>query len=327
MRLTTRQRLYFRIALHVLGWQGTALALLLVLAWLLGVVMSDRTRLTQMLLWIPTPALLIAVVLGLLCSLAPSRRPWRTRRRVWLWGLVLLAGGAWFGLFEHRMLRGPVDDPEGLRIVHWTLTPHRLEDDRRRVAGLAIDMLGDVTVLTDSWSIRRILGEELDESMQVIPVGRFTFVTALPIVEKRAMVMASDMDASLLVVDARAIVGREVTIIAVDLPSSPTRSRMEIARKMQRLLAESEAPMPDVAVGDFNITRGSAALAQIWPAMHHAFDDGGHGYGATYHRAFPLYHIDHLLVSRAWRAVRYDLRDPGEGRHMAQGAWIIPTDE
>ena len=75
---------------------------------------------------------------------------------------------------------------------------------------------------------------------------------------------------------------------------------------------------PDLVVGDFNMTRGSVSLATLFPDLSNAFDKAGRGYGASFHRGLPLYHIDHTLLADTIRAVNYDLVDIGIGRHLVQ---------
>ena len=101
--------------------------------------------------------------------------------------------------------------------------------------------------------------------------------------------------------------------------------RFEIAARARALLDPSGAPTPDLVVGDLNMTRGGAALAAFWPGYRHAFDEGGHGYGATFDRAWPIYHIDHVLLGEGVNCARYDIVDPGIARHRAQVAWITPS--
>jgi len=98
-----------------------------------------------------------------------------------------------------------------------------------------------------------------------------------------------------------------------------------VAVRVRRLLDESSAPAPDVVVGDFNMTRDGTALNRIFPDLHHAFNEGGHGYGATFHRRFPLFHIDHVLLTGDLQCSRYDIIDGQVGRHRAQVAWITTT--
>ena len=61
--------------------------------------------------------------------------------------------------------------------------------------------------------------------------------------------------------------------------------------------------------------------------MHHAYDDAGRGYGASFHRAFPLYHIDHVLLAEDMEAVSYELVNPGLGRHEVQVATIVTNSQ
>jgi endonuclease/exonuclease/phosphatase family metal-dependent hydrolase len=91
------------------------------------------------------------------------------------------------------------------------------------------------------------------------------------------------------------------------------------------MLDDLHAPTPDIVLGDFNITRGSASIATAFPGMTEAYDSAGHGYGASYHRRFPLWHIDHMLLGPNVHPLRYDLVNPHISRHDAQVAWIQTT--
>jgi len=159
-------------------------------------------------------------------------------------------------------------------------------------------------------------------------LGPLMMLTELPIISRRPLVATGDgVFVLLLEVDAIAALGRPVVIYAIDMPSDPQLPRAELARRVRGLIAETNPPPPDIVIGDFNITRGSASLEMLFAgsaALRHAFDDAGHGYGATYPRRGPLWHIDHMLLGPALRAVRYDIADKGAGRHRAQVAWITP---
>ncbi|MCP3904619.1 MAG: hypothetical protein GY715_13415, partial [Planctomycetes bacterium] len=115
---------------------------------------------------------------------------------------------------------------------------------------------------------------------------------------------------------------RGLVIYMIDLPSRPRLGRAAIARRVRGFLDEAGGPPPDLVVGDLNMTRGSAALDSMLPGLRHAFDLGGHGYGASFHGRFPLYHIDHVLLAGTVDCTRYDLIELPVGRHRAQVAWI-----
>jgi hypothetical protein len=107
-----------------------------------------------------------------------------------------------------------------------------------------------------------------------------------------------------------------------DLPSEPGIGRMAHLRKVRQMILDSGEAFADVALGDFNVTRGSASLRALFPNMRNAFDDAGHGYAATYYRPTPLFHIDNILLDASVMATDYFTVDPGFGRHRAQLARI-----
>jgi endonuclease/exonuclease/phosphatase family metal-dependent hydrolase len=91
------------------------------------------------------------------------------------------------------------------------------------------------------------------------------------------------------------------------------------------MLESVAAPPPDIVVGDFNMTRGSASVRTLFPGLTHAFDQAGRGYGATFRRGFPLYHLDHTLLADTVQATDYALVDLGIGRHLAQVVELAPV--
>ena len=93
-------------------------------------------------------------------------------------------------------------------------------------------------------------------------------------------------------------------------------------RGVRAMLDETIVDPPDVIVGDFNIVRGSASLAHLFPGYRHAYDEAGRGYGASFLRSLPLYHIDNMLLGPNVRAQSYRLHYPGFGWHWVQVAEI-----
>ena len=99
-----------------------------------------------------------------------------------------------------------------------------------------------------------------------------------------------------------------------------------LVKRARRLLSAVDAPAADLIVGDFNLTRGSAALRHFAPNHRHAFDLAGSGYGVSYHRRWPLYHIDHVLVAPGVSVQAYRLFDPGRRHHYIQQVIIAAED-
>ena len=304
----------------------TGLAALVVLAWVTGHLLSDRAAWSQWLLWLPTPAALGAALGALALALRPARTRALRRRRIAAWAAAAAFLATTFALVEHRLLR-PAPAREGFMVVHWNVSEHLIDvgtpfDERLR------GWDADLTILTDAnWTpwraeMRDWLGEE-HHPRQRRP---FAILTRHPIVALRTLARADDISLVLLEIETPVIPDRPLVMLLVDLPSEPRLPRHAIAARARRYLAEAEAPEPDVVIGDFNMTRGSASARSIFPGMRHAFRDGGHGYVATFPRAVPLYHIDHVLLAGTVRAARYDVIDAGFGRHRAQMVWLKGRD-
>lgn len=84
-------------------------------------------------------------------------------------------------------------------------------------------------------------------------------------------------------------------------------------------------PPPDLVAGDFNTPRASRAILTLAPNLRHALSDAGIGPIATYPRAFPLLHIDHVLLGPNVRALDYDAADLGAAQHLAQIIELAPA--
>jgi hypothetical protein len=304
--------------------QGLAATALV--AWFVGRVVSDRYGWSQFLLWIPTPVAITAAALGLIGSLTAAER-WKRRRGVliaWLTAIVALM--IYFTLLEHRLLHAAPDGNGGLRIVHWSMG-HGKADRMHDHTQALLELDGDITIANEGGELfyYRPPQEWKPPGARLVQSWPFWVLTKMPILVLRPLAAVDGMAVSLLVVDATAKFGRPIVIWMVNLPSDPRLPRMAMVQRLGRLLRNSGAPMPDVVIGDLNITRGSAALQELFPGYHHAYDEAGHGYGASYHRRFPMYHIDHVLLHDGVEATRYDLVDPGMGRHRVQVVALART--
>jgi hypothetical protein len=303
----------------VAGTAGTLVAAAALAAWLLGRVASDRYAWSQWLLWIPTPAMLPVVLLGLAAALRPTRDPRRRTRRLATWGVLGAALALYFLAIEHRFLRFGGRDRTGLSILHSSIYPGRVKGqdpyvDRLIAAG------ADVIVLSNQVGALEAqrLAEALGGSVTIRSLPPFMVISRPPIVQFRPLVVNGEIRITLFRLDAVPKLGRELTLYVVDLPSDPKLPRHEMALAVRRMLDGVEAPPPDIVVGDFNMTHGSASLAALFPGLTHAYAQAGRGYGATFPRALPLYHLDHALLSDPFMAADYELIDLGTGRHLAQ---------
>ena len=297
----------------------TVAASLVCMAWLLGRITSDRYGWSQWLLWIPTPAVMVAAAIGLALACRPSGIAGRRRRRVMAWAAVSAAILVYFAVFEHRLLPRPSAGAGALRLVHGSVQA----GGRRVVSRFGeslIDLDGDVTIVNSVLPDRGVgrLRDQLQGLGTSALAWPFVLVTRLPILEARPLVANAELRVAVFRLDATATLGRILTVYAIDLPSEPRRSRADVARDLRRILDQTDSEPPDVVVGDFNMTRNSAAMTIAFPELEHAYDQAGWGYAASFHRGFPLYHIDHTLVDETLRAVDYELIDIGMGRHLVQ---------
>jgi hypothetical protein len=300
-----------------------------ILAWLLGRVLTDRFAWSQFLWWIPTPAALIVGVLGLLLAFRTAKTRTRRRRRIFVWTACTLVLFMHFALFEHRLLHAApsVSDDAALTIAHWNMTLGHIApagDFAPQLEHLDADVLA---LTSPSNEVRKMLIERAAASEgreHVLNAWPMLLHSRLPIVRVRVLVATDLMYVTLVELDATQRLGRPIVLYLVDLPSNPRRPRTAIASEVRRLMDEASAEPPDLVVGDFNMTRGSATIDTLFPNFTHAYDAAGHGYAATFPRRLPLYHIDHVLVNQdvGLRAARYDIIDEGASRHRAQKAWI-----
>ena len=305
--------------------------MVLFMAWLAGAIWSDGALWSQWLHWIPSLAVMAGLMGGLVASslrmviLRRSRRRRRTSAIVWL---APLAGVfIVFAAVEHRLWRMTPEKPDqAFTIAHWTADPANGDTAWRPALERLADLGADLTIIGDTFISRRsqLLDPLVEANEWTWRIGPFVAATDLPVLRHRYLVATDGIWIVRLELDAKASLGRPLAIDLVDLPSELTRPRAEIAADVRRLLGEADVDPPDLVIGDFNMTRGSASLREAFPGMGHGFSSGGHGYAATFHRDWPLplYHIDHVLMSRDFTCPRYDIIDFGIGRHLVQRAWI-----
>jgi hypothetical protein len=328
-RAKSRWRRIVRWAGVIAGWGVSIIAAASIVAWLVGRVLTDRYGWSQWLWWTPTPAAIGLALLGVAASLRPARTPRRRRRRLVTWTAVFAALAGYFSIIEHRFLaqREPVTDATALRIAHWNLAHPNDRQSPLYVQGLnRID--GDVIVLTSANDVPRSddVRARFGDGWTIRGLGVFQIITRLPIRSVEHVHLGGELDRvfiSVVVLDASQSIGGELVVYLVDLPSELWRPRAMIASEVTMLLQGAESPPPDIVVGDFNMTRGSASIARMFPGTRHAFDEAGTGYGATFPRGRPFLHIDHILLGPRVAALAYDLIDPGAGHHVAQAATIV----
>lgn len=306
-----------RIASYVLS----SVLLLALLTWLTGRVVSDRYLWSQFILWAPTPLALLAAVIGLINATVRAQG-WRIRSEAGLWSGVLIALLTYFVQFEHRLLSRPVNDPEGLMIVHWNWWPAEGDEGKDFFAPIeAIEP--DIVILSRTYQMpwRSEARKRFGDDVYLAGVHPFGVISRVPIVEVQPMVSRDGITLVVFTFDTAGQFARSLAVHAVDLPSDLRGVRREVALTLLDSLDDRDPPPADVMLGDFNMTRG-ASLRMLTEGMDHAFRQSGHGWSGTFYRTWPFYHIDHIFVRKPFRATRYDIIDPGVSRHRLQRVWI-----
>lgn len=317
----------------------------LAIAWLLGRFLTDSYHWSQWLWWIPTLAALAAALLFTITLALPfawGRRDRGRRRRnsVAAAAFGLFAIAAYFFLFEHRFIaptRAASDSDweaagQAISIIHWNVGQIPQPRHRKAHADALLKIRADILVLTAPTGIQwhPSLRDYLRPGEQMIQLGKFLVITRFAVGAPAFISQGGDQQITVLPIDTRAQLGRGLVIWMADFPSDPQIPRMAFARSLRAKIIERGLPAPDVALGDFNLTRGSDSIDEIFRGldMHHAYADAGRGYSASFPRApVALWHIDHIYLGGDLQALTYEVFDPAIGRHKAQRAMIAKRDD
>jgi vancomycin resistance protein VanJ len=262
-------------------------------AWLLGQALRDRTWLTGLCFYIPTPALLVTLlIVGF----------WAVRRHMRRAGIALLLLAAVNVAFV-AMVENNFKSPQRsgslrvpLRVVHWNVFAGRLgwPEACQRLLAMSADAYF-ISEAPDEFSPADFPGYEAlrRETMAVAVRGRLSDLRTL-------------RDSSLGQVHAliwHSAQG-EVRCLIADFPSSLLVHRHPQLVDVVRLI---ELNRSDLVLGDFNAPRRSAALSALPLGYAHAYDSAGSGWSYTWPVPVPCYALDQCLHGPRIHPHRYDL--------------------
>jgi len=320
-----------RSIVWALSWVFALAAMLTAVFWGTGRVLTDTVPSLQQLHWIPTVAALTVTVLaiGFLLIAAPGAalRRWRNALCIvaGLQGVMLLQD--WKPLAQAVAAPAVADAAAPIRIAHVNANwPGAESIERARAyARCTRDAWGesgaDVLFISETGSMLSMeaQGALLTADCSVFFVGRFGVVSRIPVV--RATPLMDDGKIAASWVEFGSWRGNEAfAVLLVDLPSNPSLSRRDVLARMSASLRGRVTAEPDLVVGDLNVARGSGSVASVWPRHREAFAEQGRGWGATYPRHLPLWHIDLMLIGQRVRLLDYSVRDSGAGKHSMQCA-------
>ncbi len=281
-------------------------AVLIGLPWFVGQVASDRWWWSQWLLWIPTFMLCVAGLL-LWGGLQLRHSRWHPA------GLALAVIGLLLFVY---MLWSPGEPPKvpSIRILHWTAGPTL--GSTEPYARFIVDTNADITIVEGA---RRAATDpamrKWSSGVTLAMRGQFLIASKLPIIRLRTVAWARDI--LLITMEVQQPDKRPLSLLIVDLPSNPDRSRGEVINSAHELLSRLDAP-PDLVLGDFNLTQGSWQLRRFLPGYEPAWSTAGTGWGGTWPRTMPIYRLDHVLTTRAMTPRSITTVDPECGGHRAQ---------
>ena len=293
----------------------------LFLVWGIGRIIGDRNSLVQWISWIPTLGVVAFGLVWLACR-AGDRRRHRVRRWGGLACAALVCGAAVRGDFR-PWTDHVAPSLQDIRIVQWN-TDHPSGNDPRSMTALAtisaehavdLFLISNRGSITTQNCVRQWAGPQFFSA----GAGPFACVTTFPIEEAR--VIAASGKGNDMVWVAKFVVrppswnGRALRIAMVDLPSKPTLSRMQVAQELLTAVHRGDLGDVDIVAGDFNALPGSLILSRVFPNFHDSWAQAGSGLRTSWPRLFPLWSIDHVLLTPDMRAISSVTANPGVSKH------------
>jgi len=285
---------------------GVGVALLFSM-WLAAYLAADRTWLTGLLFFIPTPV--CAVLVG-----AWSLVVFRRSRWLGILGLVACALPVFSMFFVENhwgQRAGDAPTAKPLKLVHWNIWYEHL--GRESIHACLRAEHADVYVLSEvpSWTDVGALGRSFGSGYRGLRLGDMAIIARG---EVRSVGETNAGNAKACLVDWQAD-GCSLKLLAVDIPSNPFEWRVPMLRKICAFAADRQA---DIIVGDFNTPRRSVALRSLPEGYVHAYDAVGAGWSYTWPEGLPCLAIDQCILGPRVFPVSYRLRSPWLSDHRMQ---------
>lgn len=339
-----------RRILPAIGRLAVAGALLLAIAWAVGLVLGDSRPWSQPLSWIPTWPVAAALWVAVGVSRASewgSRRMAGTRLRPF--ALLAAAGLTLFTLWTWSPWRlvtgaGPSDTQPGeITASYWNLSWAPPPAD-------TVELLtpADLVIVANprSGPERAAFHEQIKDGAQGLSHSRrlanWTLLSRWPIAEAAYVRLPTGegttlplhslarqtLGIGLVTLDTTAHTGRPMTVWIVDLPSDPRLHRPVVMRAaldaVRAHAAFDRHETPDLVIGDFNTPRGAGSLDLLVPGMTESHAAVGIGPGATWPRPAQLWAIDLAFASRDWLFHNSETIETGSSLHRAIRVRLAP---
>ena len=303
-------------------WRGRALSLVSALGasglllWTIGQVFRDRTWLSGLCFYIPSPVLAFALLAAAAASLVARRR-----RSAFLLLLAAAPPASFVAGLENRWSRpDPVVTGEPLRLVHWNVMFGELAWNP--VKAILRDCEADLYVVSEfprgknPGPTARFLGD-----FRFLQEGSMV-VFARGVLESRGRLSRDDkLECHVFRWTYR---GTTLDVMLGDIASDLLVARDPQLRRLERFIRQRK---PDLVVGDLNAPRRSRRLAALPAGYRHAYDAAGCGWSYTWPVPLPVYAIDQCIAGERIRPLRYELRSTLRSDHRLQILEFVVRDE
>ena len=355
-RVRLRRSLIPRLG-RAVAWAGVLLAL----AWVMGVILNDRTPWSQYLWWIPAPAVAVATWAAFgfsqLADAVSSRLSGTVARPFVLLGALAATFTIVAGWHPLRALgSGPQLRVEDAQIVYWNAAWSVPTGARDRLDALEPDVLivanprpSSTTRELHDWMRSRAIAwrEEAgtERATHLVRLRQIVIISRWPITASGVARLGAGAAGGSVVSRATqngigfAVIERSegpaLRLHVVDLPSDPTWHRRDMLEEVRRTRdawrgqeAEGQLarfPEADVLIGDFNTPRGSESLEILTMGLNESHAAVGTGSPRTFPLPLPCWAIDLAHVGRNWRPITADTRGLGVGFHKAITVRVRPA--
>jgi endonuclease/exonuclease/phosphatase (EEP) superfamily protein YafD len=280
---------------------------LLFAAWLAGQLVRDRSWLTGLFFYVPSP---VVALVALTCATGMAKGGrWRTAVAV----ALLALPPAWVTAAKENRWGARSERGDGRwKLVHWNVFDARLGAER--VARALAREDADLYVLSE-------LAGRLDEDFLAAAFGDGR---AVVVRSGLGVVARGTLDQVETVVERKLLLlyqmrwrweGGELRLFVADSASNLFMARDPNLREIAGWI---ERRRPDLVVGDFNAPRRSRALWPPPPGFAHAYDASGSGWSYTWPSLVPLLAIDQCLIGPRISPGRYRLGTSALSDHRIQ---------
>jgi len=297
-------------------------------AWCVGRLATDSIPALQSLHWIPTIASLATMVVTCACC-AIARR----RRSLAVGGAIVVAQLAVLLIKDwHPWRERPSHDgcgSECIRLAHFNANwpgreslpiAHALAGALRAAFG---SVGADLVVISERGDLLAAAerGGLLPQGVESVAIGRFAVISRLKLLTASPLFDNGEIAGVIVEFKAEAS-DLAVRLLAIDAPSDLRIERREVMGSLGDWIDKTVEGELDIVVGDFNVPRGAGSLRRAIGGMTEAFDAVGSGWGGSFPRTFPLWHIDQLWCGNRARPRSYALINLGRGEHLMQAAVV-----